>query len=93
MRGGQKEEEQRERERANAVSKMTVSVKSRLRERMREHDRANVPVLEMTVACQEKAGVLNVCNVFFCEWRVPSKPPQGSEEIMHHGNSFCCFSA
>lgn len=32
---------------------------------MREHDRANVPVLKMTVPRQENAGVLNVCNVFF----------------------------
>lgn len=37
---------------------MTVSVKSRLRERMREHDGANVPVLKMTVPLREKAGVL-----------------------------------
>lgn len=74
-------EDRREREKggaiesdgANAVSKMTVSVKQRPRERTREHDWANVPVLKMTVARQEKAGVLNVSNVSFsfCKWRVP----------------------
>ena len=58
----------------------------------------NVPVVRMTASCQEKAGVLNACNVLFFVffWRMvraPSKPPQGSEGIMHHGNSLCCFSA
>lgn len=59
---------------------------------MGEDGRANVPVVEMTVPRQEKAGVLNVCNVVGGR-QVPSKPPQGSEEIMHRGNSPCCFSA
>lgn len=46
---------------------------------MREHDGANVPVLKMTVPCQEEAGVLNVWNVVVVVFSA-----NGESHLSHH---------